>query len=489
MLAGQPSGTPDRDLPEALTMDEQSHSDAATEAPPRWESDARFWIEHELGQAIAPVTRIRMVAGVGAVFLAAFFWAVEPTVWRSWVLLVGVAPLMVLGLVELRWFEEPRFTPSRISYFMGSVLWFQTVAIVCTGGIDSPIIFIWVPWAVLAAFAYGEFRHFLLAATAPVLLVATLVVYRYSGATDTLIPEVLGGPDAVIRNDAYLWTFAGALTFIMLLTGFIALRLRRGLNRAVGAAALARHEAVQTMRERNRELYQLSGALAHELKNPLASIQGLAGLLARKAEPDTKTGEQLEVLLGEVKRMSTVLDEFLNFSRPADSLAVRAVDPARLIAEVASLHEGVAAERGVDIAVAAGSSVPIHADPRKLKQVLVNLVQNALEASPRGSAIRLAVEHAANGDTRFAVEDRGPGVHPDVGDRLFHPGTTTKPEGSGLGLVIARSIAEQHGGTLSLEPRAGGGCRAVFRLPPSPIADAPAPSGEPTDPTPPGEQP
>ena len=428
------------------------------------EAQTAHRIQYELGDAMRPIARIRIVAATALCAGGVFLWFVESTSWRSWVLAAGAIPLLLLAIIDHRLLRDPRFTAPRVSYYMGSILFFQSIAIICTGGIDSPVIFIWVPWAIIAAFAYGEVRLFLQAATLPVLLVISLTLARTLGLADELVPDIFGGPGAVIRNDFYLWTFAGALMLIMLLTGMIALRLRQGLNRAVSSATLARHEAVATMGERNRELYQLSGALAHELKNPLASIQGLAGLLTRKAEPGTKQAEQLEVLLGEVRRMGTVLNEFLNFSRPADSLAVRAVDPGRLVAEVASLHQGVAAERGITVELAPALATPLRADPRKLKQVLVNLVQNALEATPRGGRVRLGARRSDD-HIVFEVEDTGPGLDPEIRQRLFRPGATTKAEGSGLGLVIARSIAEQHHGSLTLDEPATGGCRACFRLP------------------------
>jgi len=440
-------------------------------APP----ESEFWIQRELGIAIAPVGSIRLVASFALAALGVILWIAEPSTWRSWMLLTTGLLLGTVAAYELRHPKERLFVIARAAYYLGTVLCFQAVVIVCTGGIESPVIFIFVPWAVIAAFSFGEVRAFLVAASVPALLVIALAVARDQHLLPDLMPEIFGGPSAVIRNEAYLWTFAGALGFVMLLTGAIALRLRRGLNQAVITSALARQEALATMRDRNRGLVHLSGALAHELKNPLASIQGLAGLLSRKAEAGSKQAEQLEVLLGEVRRMGTVLDEFLNFSRPVDSLAVRDVDPGRLIGEVASLHEGVAAECGVSLLTDVEDTAPLRADPRKLKQVLVNLVQNALEASPRGGSVRLGARSEAEGVTVFEVTDTGPGIDESVRERLFRPGTTTKPEGSGLGLVIARSIAEQHGGSLELVERAEGGCKAVFRVPTqSPNDEAPA---------------
>jgi signal transduction histidine kinase len=132
------------------------------------------------------------------------------------------------------------------------------------------------------------------------------------------------------------------------------------------------------------------------------------------------------------------------------------------------MHEGMAHERGVEVAVR-GAHAVARCDPRKVKQVLVNLVQNALDASRPGTV--LEVEVRAEGDrAAVAVHDRGPGLDPAVAHRAFDPGVTSKESGFGLGLTIARALARQHGGDVELGARAGGGCSAVLTLPAEPPA-------------------
>lgn len=163
--------------------------------------------------------------------------------------------------------------------------------------------------------------------------------------------------------------------------------------------------------------------------------------------------------------MGQILDEFLNFSRPAEGLATSAFPVQRLVTDVCRLYEDDAAQRDVRLRAEVDSTATIVADPRKLKQVLVNLVQNALEASPVGGSVVVRGLDQAN-TVVFEVQDEGPGLAPELDGRLFTVGATTKAAGTGLGLVIARGIAEQHGGRLDLSNRTdGAGCIARLVVP------------------------
>jgi signal transduction histidine kinase len=246
--------------------------------------------------------------------------------------------------------------------------------------------------------------------------------------------------------------------WISMMGGFGGTRLRMLVERMVERAQEARRSEVAARTEHAGELAVLAAEVAHELKNPLASIKLLSSLVAK--EVDGKSAERLSVLREEVDRLQTTLDEFLNFSRPLVPLAIVEADANALCADVARLHEGAPAPLEVMERVAA----PVRCDPRKLRQVLVNLVQNAIDASPAGAAVELATSADAHA-TRIEVRDRGPGVDPELLQRVFDPGVTSKAGGHGIGLTVARALCAQHGGTLELLPRDGGGTRAVVVLP------------------------
>ena len=190
------------------------------------------------------------------------------------------------------------------------------------------------------------------------------------------------------------------------------------------------------------------------------SIKGLAGLLSR--DLSGKSAERMGVLKEEADRMQGILEEFLTFSRPLVPSVAEPVDLRFLVDGVAALHEGMARHRGLKFVTAGNADA--EADPRKTRQILINLVQNAIEASPAGGTIWIVVE-AGQGSAEVRVEDEGSGPDKDLGERVFQAGVTTKASGNGLGLTIARGLARQQGGDLFLERRPVGGAVARLNLP------------------------
>jgi signal transduction histidine kinase len=427
----------------------------------------------ELRRVFAGALRVRWFVVVMLTIFGALFALFEPSVVRvaaPWTL---AALLAFVGRVDARRLRGGAFDRRAVLKVAVTLLGSQALLIGITGGIRSPFVVLTPPVLVLSALGTGQLRLYVPAALAFVGYIWALAIGDLLHLWSPLLPRVLGGGPDAWAHPVYAVTLAVLLTLVAIIGGGMGLSVRRGFDRATTAAVGARAEAVDAMRARNRELVELSGALAHELKNPLAAIRGLAGVIGRRLEPGSREAEQMGVLIGEVGRMAAVLDEFLNFSRPAAGLAARDVDPGALVEEVALVHEPVADERGVRLVRAAGARSALRADPRKIKQVLVNLVQNALDASPAGGEVRLTTADRDGGGVEFEVCDDGPGLADEVRGRLFTPGATTKAAGSGLGLTIARAIAEQHGGGLDLEARPEGGCRARLWLPASPAGGEP----------------
>jgi signal transduction histidine kinase len=425
----------------------------------------------ELSRLFGRMVGARLVAV--PVFVAAAAWLVsaEPVLWRRIVL--GAGAVLVPAFVLLEWlrFRRGGFTARAVPLNLAVASVAQSVITFASGGLGSPFLYLALPLGILA----GVFIRGAGSAAVVALQVATVWASAGIGATG-VVPEfnlaLFGGGPRVGGPPAYLYAHAVVISLVLVLAGAVGRAVRGTLGSIIRRGLAAQQESLRAHAERAEELTALSAEIAHELKNPLASVKGLAGLLAHQVA-DGKGAERLAVLRGEVDRMQSVLDDFLNFSRPLVPLALGETDVAALCREVAALHEGMARDRAVQIAVR-GDDVRVRCDPRKVKQVLINLVQNALDASPAGA--RVDVEAEADGRcARVRVLDRGRGLDPGLAEAVFSPGVTTKPSGSGLGLTIARALARQHGGDLALAPRPGGGTRAELSLP------APAPrDGSPT---------
>jgi two-component system nitrogen regulation sensor histidine kinase GlnL len=227
--------------------------------------------------------------------------------------------------------------------------------------------------------------------------------------------------------------------------------------------------------ERALDFEALAAGLAHEIKNPLAGLQGSAELLAREAEGPAKAYAQ--VIAREARRVDGLVRELLDLARPA-ALQVAPVNVHDVLRDVLVLARALPGADGVAFAERFDPSLPpLHADAEKLTQVLLNLVKNAVEAVAGRPGAAIALETAvasqrlrtASGRTRplarLSVRDDGPGIPDAMLSRLFTPFSTSKPHGTGLGLAISRRIVEAHGGRIEVRNRAGAGAEANVYLP------------------------
>jgi two-component system, NtrC family, sensor histidine kinase HydH len=206
---------------------------------------------------------------------------------------------------------------------------------------------------------------------------------------------------------------------------------------------------------------QLSASLAHEIRNPLASISGAAGILARGQVSAEARAECLEILVKESQRLNKLLTNFLDFARPRLPRLQHA-EPLELVKSVTSLAQVAANRQGVSLQVEAeGVPREIQCDPEQIKQLLLNLLLNAIQATEGRGIVTVSTVFAGD---RLLIDvcDLGPGIAPADRERIFDPFYTTKESGTGLGLAIALNIATQHGGTLSCRSNLDRGC--VFRM-------------------------
>ena len=273
------------------------------------------------------------------------------------------------------------------------------------------------------------------------------------------------------RGEALAANFARALQIDPVLYCVIALligrytdraRLEKRMQQQLAQQLAEVYEKLQTnfdgmkRAERLSAIGQLSAGLAHEIRNPLASIAGAASIL-RKAGPfDAKASKCLDIIASECGRLNGLLTTFLNFARPRPP-QLQAVSVDTILDGVIALAQHAIGQKNIDFRRHIAPEMPlVECDPEQMTQVLLNLVINATEASEPGSAVTLTADHT-DGTVRIRVIDEGSGVPLEDIDKLFNPFFTTKEAGTGLGLPVAHQIVGQMGGLLTAHRNPSGG--------------------------------
>ena len=233
-------------------------------------------------------------------------------------------------------------------------------------------------------------------------------------------------------------------------------------------------EERERLRDRLAALGEMAAAIAHEVKNPLAGIEVMAGLLKRRLPESPDAQSVLADIIKEAKMANVIVQEVLAFVRPI-RLQVEDIAVADVIRDAIGMAESHASLKGdVEVRVDLSEALrPIQGDPHQLRQIFTNLLTNAFEAMGGVGVVEITAV-AVDGDDEtgpadatgptilITISDDGPGIRPEVMDRIFRPFFTTKPQGSGLGLAIVRKIVDAHDGRIDVGERAGGG--TVFRV-------------------------
>jgi signal transduction histidine kinase len=222
-------------------------------------------------------------------------------------------------------------------------------------------------------------------------------------------------------------------------------------------------EERERLRDRLASLGEMAAGIAHELKNPLAGIEVMAGLLRRQVPDSADAQSLLADIISEAKLANAIVVEMLEFVRPV-RLQVEQTDLGQILQQAITLAESKVPRGGVAVAVDIEPQVPmIDGDHHQLCQVFTNLVANAFEAlDGKGHVTITAVTYTPDEDPAFPtphppaplvvvdVADDGPGIPPDITDKIFDPFFTTKPQGSGLGLAIVSKIVDAHDGRIDV---------------------------------------
>jgi len=261
-----------------------------------------------------------------------------------------------------------------------------------------------------------------------------------------------------IRRQAWIHLSVSGVAAVVLLT--LALFLLRMLERFL---ELKTREGAE---RHLRALGTMAASLAHEIRNPLGAMKGLTQLAQEELPPDHTAQASMRTVVSEAERLERLVSDLLDFARPKEPQNGE-FDFAALVSDIQSLLQQRLDNAGITLKVSvAPVEKRIRSDAGGLRQVLLNVLYNALDATPRGGVVTLCAGLKEHGRIfEVEIEDSGHGLGDRNPEELFQPFVTTKVRGTGLGLAVSRQIVESLGGSLNLANRPQGGACCVIRLP------------------------
>ena len=276
------------------------------------------------------------------------------------------------------------------------------------------------------------------------------------------------------------WVEIGLINVIGWLTGFLTEQERRAKRKYQIALSVQqelveklKHEGLERERleeeirqtERLTALGHMSAGLAHEIRNPLGIMKVSIQLLAQEKVDDSVVSEYCRVLLEECERLNRLVSEFLAFARPNQPVR-RRIALRKILDEGVTMIQPALRQHHIELKQARNQvdDKEVEVDPDQMKQVILNILLNAIDAQGEGGMILL--EGVQQDDlVGFAVSDEGPGIPPDAMPYIYDPFFTTKEKGTGLGLSVVHRILDQHGGKIAAANRSERGVRVEILLP------------------------
>ena len=402
------------------------------------------------------------IGGVVHAGMLAILLVADYPVWR--VATIGILYIAFMGVQRLTFNRAQADEKCVEGSFIGTNLCAQLFVVSCatlTGGLHSPFLPSLALPSIVSLLFFGPIAASRWIALCNGLLVAAMM----------MLPSVVVGPH--LADLPFMASVLIGLGWSIFMLHMMAGKLANAASRAGDSYDCLREERVAEAEEQLRRLQSVGAKVAHELKNPLASIKGLCQLVARAPDSE-RTQERLTVVASEIIRMETILNEYLSFSRPLEDLRPEKLDLNALARDVLNVLAGRADQAGVTLAMEGGAT-PVQGDPRRLKEALINLVANAIEATPTGGSVQLRVRDGG-GNVTLEVKDSGRGISPDDLERLGTSFFTTRPNGTGLGVVLAQGVITQHGGSLAYTSTVGRGTTATISLPGKPATTSPEPA-------------
>ncbi|MEA3412947.1 MAG: ATP-binding protein [Pseudomonadota bacterium] len=231
---------------------------------------------------------------------------------------------------------------------------------------------------------------------------------------------------------------------------------------------LERTQARLIERGRLAAIGEFASAIVHEIRSPLSTV-GMTLQHLERLGLDAGATRRIELATKETRRLEVLMEEILAYAKPHTSTAFQAVPVKPLLDEVLEMFEGQSDDPEARIVLDTPAEVvAVMADPDKLKQVLINVIGNALDASPNNQKVRIACQRDDSGAVLIRVNNGGRPIPADLIPRLTEPFFSTKPNGTGLGLAIVRRIVEAHGGDLEITSTGDGGTTVSVSLPTCP---------------------
>ena len=279
-----------------------------------------------------------------------------------------------------------------------------------------------------------------------------------AGVISVLVMPYILGSDLPTSSFISEWV---EIVFYFALAALIGVLVERELT------SRRRQQDAQLQVERSQKLSlvgQIAAGVAHEIKNPLTSIKGAAEILSDATASPADREEFGGILQNEVKRIDATVTEFLEFARPKQT-QLRQLDFSEAVTTCLRQVEAQARAAEVSFVQAIRDRLSVNGDPEKLHQMMLNLLLNAMQASPAGQKIGVSLQRMDNERVVLTISDSGEGIAPRDLDRIFEPFFTTKASGTGLGLAVVKAIVESHEGRIQIESTPGTGTTVVVELP------------------------
>lgn len=378
-----------------------------------------------------------------------------PSLISIYILIATSYLLTFLSVITLKLVEKSdRFADLQIA----SDILLATALIYVTGGIDSIFSFLYI-FIIIGAGIVLQGRWVILSASLSSILYGALLDLQYFGFLP-VIENPLSQPKSYSGMQVFYRVFGNITAFhtVAFLSRHLFVQLKKTRERLKDS-----EEAVRRA-EKLAAIGQLAAGIAHEIRNPLASMSGSIQVLRDELDLNPENKRLMDIILRESERLNRLITEFLDYARPYKPERAE-VDFSGILSETLDVFEkGLSQGHGITIQREVSPGIKVYGEQERLREVLWNLFNNAVQSMPGGGRLTVSLK-AEDGVAVAAIRDTGEGIEEkDIG-RVFEPFFTTKTSGTGLGLATVYRIVEAHDGDIRVESKKGKGTLFTVSLP------------------------